>query len=110
MFWIPTLIQFIRPKKKPAISPATTNLDADTRRQLVTLSKGTYNFERGPLSPDEECAKLKAAYEFEVRQGIINRMHGLRQTLCRVNCKPSLHRPACKDMKKDIETLKEIIL
>lgn len=51
-----------------------------------------------------------AADEHEKRQGILNRMHSLRQTLCRVNCKPLLHRPSCKAMKKDIEYLKEIIL
>jgi len=52
-----------------------------------------------------------AAYKLEVekRLGILNRMHALRKTLCNVNCKPLLHRPACKAMKKDIEYLKEII-
>jgi hypothetical protein len=67
------------------------------------------------LKPEAEEAKdllpkALAADEHEKRQGILTRMHVLRQMLCRVNCKASLHRPACKAMKKDIEALKEIIL
>jgi len=67
------------------------------------------------LKPEAEPVKdprsmAEAIEERERRDGIINRMHGLRQMLCRVNCKASLHRPACKAMKKDIEYLKEIIL
>jgi phage gp29-like protein len=58
----------------------------------------------------DEVQKALAADEYEKRQGILTRMHGLRQMLCRVNCKASTHRPACKAMKKDIERLKEIIL
>ncbi len=66
------------------------------------------------LKPEAEPVKdlvpqALAMDEHEKREGIINRMHSLRQMLCRVNCKASLHRPACKSMKKDIEYLKEII-
>jgi hypothetical protein len=111
MIWIPALIRFFKPSKRAGTPEKTgTLLSPEIRRDLQTMATGTYKFERGPLPPGEERAKLKAAYEFELRQGIINRMHGLRAILCRVNCNPSLHRPACKAMKKDIEYLKEIIL
>lgn len=66
------------------------------------------------LKPEAELVKDPRAValaldEHEKREGIINRMHGLRQNLCRVNCRPSLHSNACKSMKKDIEYLKEVI-
>lgn len=55
------------------------------------------------IDPD----KVKAAAEYEKVKGILDRLHNLRAALCRVNCKPLMHRPACKTMKKDIEYLKE---
>lgn len=48
--------------------------------------------------------------EYENRKSIMLRMHHLRTTLCRMNCKASNHRPACKAMKKDIEHLEKVIL
>jgi hypothetical protein len=59
------------------------------------------------VTPEQKAA-IDA--EAEKRVQILNRMHNLRKTLCRANCKALLHRPACKAMKKDIEYLKEIIL
>ncbi len=57
-----------------------------------------------------DAEKVKAAKDYEDFKGILDRLHTLRVTLCRVNCKPLLHRPACKSMKKDVEKLKEKLL
>jgi hypothetical protein len=57
-----------------------------------------------------DADKVKAAKEYEEAKAILDRLHNLRAALCRVNCKPLMHRPACKTMKKDIERLKEMAL
>lgn len=48
--------------------------------------------------------------EYETRKSIILRMHHLRKSLCKMNCRASNHTGACKAMKKDIEHLEGIIL
>ncbi len=67
-------------------------------------------FSKGLPTPEEVAEKTAYAEKVALHEGILNRMHALRKTLCRVNCKALLHRPACMAMKKDIEYLKEVLL
>jgi len=58
------------------------------------------------IDPD----KVKAAPEYEKVKGILDRLLNLQAALCSMNCIPITHRPACKTLKEDIETLKEMVL